>query len=452
MIEKRNEKKRQKAYIIGALLILCVCVSLIACTKINKAEQPITESASDADEAKIISIAYDTPVSHPNIYVNQSGLALESTKYVLFSGNEQDTTFFVRDRETKEVVYEGRILPLADENYSYGIFTEFKKQGTYYIQTKTLGESYPFILGDEQILKDVFQRTLNRALVWEEGVPIKAEDIDALFPILFAYEFNPTVFLDASIYPQANQIPDVLDGMERIGESIIGQGVLEEDGVLHFEKAAFLAQLSFAYQKFDNSIAQRMKQGAIKEYQKAQEWNTKNPTEKANNEMIYLAAAQLYRTTGSWTYGNDAKEYGALVTTSNFNEAILLYADITYLSTRHSVDVAFCNIRMAAIQTTIVKAIEEKENMAFFQTNMQIEKMFLNYVRMKWMDGIAVSDTYTEYAMTVYDYVLGVNIEGKSLDDQVASESADDTFTNTKEYNSLFLILTSSILKKEPIE
>lgn len=452
MREKGKKKTGRKPYIFVSLVILCLCTALFACTKRSKEESQLVISASEADQEKIISISYDTPSCHPYIFINQTGLSLESNKYVLFSGNEKDTTFFVRDRETKEVVYEGMILPLVETEYAYGVFTELQMQGTYYIQTETLGESYPFVIGDEQLIEDIFERTLRSVIAQEDGTSIKAEDLQALFPILFAYELNPTIFLDASLYPLANQIPDVLDAMESIAEGIIEQGEIEEEGAAYFTKAAFFAQLAYVYQKYDVSIAQRMQQSAIEEYQKGQEWDAQNPTNKTYGEIGYLAAAQLYRTAGSWTYRNAAKVFCEEMQTSSLHKDILLYADMTHLSTRRSVDVAFCNARMETIQETIVKAIEEEEELLFFQKEMQIEEILLNCMRMEWMNGITSSNAYTDYVMKAYDYVLGVNIEGKSLDAEVAYEKADETFADNQKYNSLFLVLTSSIWEQEQTE
>ncbi len=99
-------------------------------------------------------LAYEVPVSLPNILINQLGYITDSTKTAIFCGEEVPRIFHVVRPDTGEIIYTGY---LEDKEYheeigeyiSYGDFSEVTAPGTYYLEAPVLGRSYSFTVGDD---------------------------------------------------------------------------------------------------------------------------------------------------------------------------------------------------------------------------------------------------------------------------------------------------------------
>ena len=96
----------------------------------------------------------------PNVLVDQIGYEENSTKIVIFKGENLPELFEVVEAESKEVVYTGKIIPNeyqedVGESTGYGVFTQLQKEGKYYIRTERIGQSFPF-----QIDNNIYQPLL----------------------------------------------------------------------------------------------------------------------------------------------------------------------------------------------------------------------------------------------------------------------------------------------------
>ncbi len=232
--------------------IVIVAFMLAGCTA-GPAEESVEELQRTAN------IEYEIPKSIPNVLVDQVGYETESTKIAIFRGENLQKTFEVIDAVSGETVYTGEIISegyneASDEYTSYGSFTELEKNGTYYIQTAVIGQSYPFVIGDKlynelipQISKNIYYNRcgmdirpeyaqdsyVHKACHTEKvSAPDTEEKIDVTggwhtadgygkdvvegctiaANLLLTYEFYPNEITDDSGIPESeNMIPDILD-------------------------------------------------------------------------------------------------------------------------------------------------------------------------------------------------------------------------------------------------
>ena len=96
---------------------------------------------------------YEVPKSKPSILVNQLGYHPSSVKNVIFIGEDIPDTFSIIDEKTQEVVYTGEIEKKGYQQdariqVGEGVFTDFTKEGNYYILCDTIGQSYHFSVSD----------------------------------------------------------------------------------------------------------------------------------------------------------------------------------------------------------------------------------------------------------------------------------------------------------------
>ncbi len=236
--------------VINAVIVMSM---LTGCTA-DPAEEVSIEKPSQVQE-----VNYEIPKSIPNVLVDQVGYETESTKIAIFRGENLQNTFEVIDAVSGETVYTGEIISKgynesSGEYTSYGSFTELEKNGTYYIQTAIIGQSYPFEIGDKlyqelipQISKNIYYNRCGVDISAEYAkdsyvhkachtgkvvTPDTKEKIDVsggwhtaagyekdvaegctiAANLLLTYEFYPSEITDESGIPESgNKIPDILD-------------------------------------------------------------------------------------------------------------------------------------------------------------------------------------------------------------------------------------------------
>ena len=253
-------QRKQIRRIVCILLGMCM---LTGCS--NEIQTVVDNAAAQVEKEEVLSLGmtpefdYEVPVMLPSILVDQVGYGVESSKIAVFTGEDLPYGFSVIDKETRQVVYEGKIEEKGyDEitgNYiSYGDFTRLEEEGEYYIQADVIGQSYPF-----QIRKEPYEEVFNTALkqyyynrcgttlsaqlagnaahnachtkeaqqkeeasvkldvsggwhVDENGNRDVIKGCQAVNYLLLAYEMYPDVFSDEVGIPESgNEIPDVLD-------------------------------------------------------------------------------------------------------------------------------------------------------------------------------------------------------------------------------------------------
>lgn len=208
------------------------------------------------DESKKV----ETP-PNPNlrdINVNQIGYFPDAKKIAVFRGDLKDKEFEVINAKTNQSVYKGTISKSFENETSgetnwYGDFSSVKEEGTYYIQTKSLGKSYEFKIGNN-IYNDVTKDIVKMLYLQRCGTELTSQyagdfahkachttkakiygtntyiDVSggwhdagdygryvvpaskAVADLLLAYQFNSSAFDDNLGIPESgNGIPDILD-------------------------------------------------------------------------------------------------------------------------------------------------------------------------------------------------------------------------------------------------
>lgn len=214
------------------------------------------------------------------IVLNQLGYKPSDKKKAVFRVPTEDSTFKVVNDETGNTVYEGQIYgkmfnESADENDSFGDFSELNIPGTYRIETDSLGSSFKFKIGEDvydNSFKDIIrffytQRCgeklpeefagkwahekchtgLARIYGTDKKIDVSGGWHDAgdygryvvasskaIADLLSAYNDNKAAFGDDYNIPESgNGIPDVLDEVKLQLEWMLKMQEPESGGVYH---------------------------------------------------------------------------------------------------------------------------------------------------------------------------------------------------------------------------
>ncbi|WP_051688553.1 glycoside hydrolase family 9 protein [Butyrivibrio sp. AE2032] len=238
------KKNKNRIWALG--LTIPIIGSAAGCGA-SSAELP-QESPEKILSSEEVKLSYEAPTQIPRILIDQVGYDIDSEKAVVFSEEGLSGNFYVCELETGIPVYTGTILK------GQGHFTDLKEEGSYYIYTDEVGESYSFSI-KEDIYGEVFNRACKKYYINRCGLALSEnyagenahsachttmaklqEDPDTQIDVsggwhmdeqarrdtklgsriaenlLLAYEMNPDPFSDESGIPESgNGIPDILD-------------------------------------------------------------------------------------------------------------------------------------------------------------------------------------------------------------------------------------------------
>lgn len=353
---------------------------------------------------------YEVPESLPSILVDQQGYAVSSNKIALFCGEELPADFEIIDAENGQNVYTGKIERKGyDEEtgacISYGDFTSFQTEGTYYIEAAVIGQSYTFEIAknpyrelyDAALKQYYYNRcglTLSSELAGEAAhnachtkeaqmkdeasvkldvsggwhvdeaatrdVPTGCSTVDHL---LLAYELYPEVFDDAVGIPESgNGIPDVLDEvkyeidwllkMQDSRSGAVYSSVSSADSValgylLYIDPVTMDATIQFAatMAKFSylyQNYDREFATKCLKAADRAYRYAGQYLADVSPEEYFY-AATELYRATGNYGYHNEIRKYLQQYPVTDMGNNFVFWGCVTYLSTKQKVDVDTCD-------------------------------------------------------------------------------------------------------------
>lgn len=145
----------KKAVAAGLVVLLTGCTAPPITENVKEEEPGITSMENEPD------LAYEVPVSLPNILVNQLGYITGGTKMAVFRGEKLPEEFYVINEDTGETVFVGSLEEEEQEasedgRVCYGDFSEWTQPGTYYLEAPVLGRSYTFQVADDLYVQ-VFQ-------------------------------------------------------------------------------------------------------------------------------------------------------------------------------------------------------------------------------------------------------------------------------------------------------
>ena len=334
------------------LIILCCMVfCLSGCAKGQEAGYDLQETGQEAGRQGEEPASAGTAV--PAACVDRMGYEPEKEKIVIFQGTGLPDTFALVDAETDDVVYSGAIQKKGneeddDEYNAYGDFSAYERPGKYYIRTDIYGESYPFLIHDN-LYDSLLRSTFDGLYRLKDTKEYKAErdfvtdSALILYRLLLSYEMFPDIHGDdRGIRESGNAIPDLLDlcriQADLLAEQAPGEG---EDGIY---QAAALAKYAYLTRSMDGESGEE----CLKAAESA--WKSASQSLFVSDGQIAMAAAELYRLTGSRQYLGLTEDYlrAAAEKEDTLPEAEF-YAAVTYMNTRSTVDMELCDALMKKI-------------------------------------------------------------------------------------------------------
>lgn len=415
-----------KARIWVYLMLACCLVFLAGCAFQSRSG---SSSGTENAEEEMVSLGltpefnYEVPDSLPAILVDQVGYASGSNKIAVFRGEILPDTYKIIRADTGKTVYLGEIEEkgydaVTNEAISYGDFTEFTEEGTYYLQAEYVGQSYSFVISEDpytdlfkEALKQYYYNrcgaNLSRELAgeaahnachtrtaqlkedatvqldvsggWhvdENGTRDVAEGCLAVDALMLAYELYGEVFSDDVGIPESgNEIPDIMDeiryeidwllkmqdsasGAVYSGVSVIDNGM--SSYLLYAEDITMEATIQFAASmaKFSylyQNYDRNFATICLQAADRAYRYAGKYLND-VSEEAYFFAAAELYRASGNYNYRNKVMDYLSKTENLDMGNDSVFYGSVTYLSTKQRVDVDQCN-RLIGILLSDVEEI-----------------------------------------------------------------------------------------------
>lgn len=214
----------------------------------------------------------------------------------------------------------------------------------------------------------------------EKGQKNTLAAAETMSMLLLAYELYPDAFSDDTGIPESgNGIPDILDEIKYEADWLLKMQEQETgavyEGVSVYAKngdaaskvaniyvepptadagkafAMALAKFSYLYQNYDTAYATN----CLKAADRAWKYVELNNKDKIIDEWSFAAATELYRASGKISYHQCVTQYlQSEEHKEQWNETILL-GYVTYISTKHRVNKAHCEVIMDLIMTKAEK-------------------------------------------------------------------------------------------------
>lgn len=479
--------------------IVTIIILLMGCGVAGIEPDNIME-INEAGAVQEKDLDYEVPPNLPHVFVDQIGYETKSTKVVVFCGKDMIDTFEVIDAESGEAVYTGEIITgdyneETEEYTNYGTFTELDKSGTYYIQTAVIGQSYPFIIGDN-LYRDMFsemskriyekrcghkliiklpdrQETLDVSGGWYTGADYDRNVVGGCTiaaNLLLAFELYPDEFTDDSgIAESGNQIPDILDEvkyeiewllkMQDMKSGALFGGIVDNENepkklkaISKSATANFAGVMANFYQVYKNYDL-KLASSCLNAGEKAYRYLLANETEDYTQDQ-YFAATQLYRATGNLTYHSYIKQYNKAEKAPSEDNSRELYGDIVYLMTRRSVDTTICRQLMDKWMDRVERIVEEAQQNPYFVSSDTNTEMLEDMLNLSVVGHIITNHEYVTVLENHLHYFLGRNAEGVSYIEGMGSlyPSINDRqtiITEQPELTSKLLFMLGEIINAD---
>jgi len=454
-IHERNDKKKNKMIDrkrIASCLLMAFCMNLIAgCAVSLPVESNQPEEISTIQKEKQ-EVTYEIPQTIPNVLVDQNGYEMKSTKIAIFRGNNLQTTFEVIDADTQETVYTGDIIARGidektGEYISYGTFSELEKAGTYYIQTAVIGQSYPFIIGENLYIELIpeMEKALSknrdkiqeeRALSggWYTGTNHEkdvSEGCAVVQNLLLSSEFYPMEMSDdVGIAESGNQIPDILDETKYeidwlqkmqnpktggVYAGVMANGSQQPESVIATaDFVSAMASFYYSYVNYDREYAKACLQMAERGW-KYLLTNEMSEEDEEERFARYNAAAQLFKATNGANYHAHVKKYYDPEYHQQKNiQNRELYGDMAYLTTAQTVDTEICKVLMDKWMDKAEQIVAESKKNSYFVIEDTNEKMLDEMLCLAIIDHVITNHEYVTVLESHLHYFMGRNTESVS--------------------------------------
>lgn len=403
-------------------------------------------------------LSYEVPSSLPGVFVNRRGYCPNDRKTAIFQGKTLPKQFQIVDASTEEVVHTGRVEPESVEEETgiatgYGDFSNFTKEGEYYILCDKLGFSYAFSI----------RETLHDELL-SEGLALLSEKIknvekeqakelcDCMATLLLSCELYGTVYkrsLDKNGLPTvigllesgAGKLLDWQD--EETGALLLGETPsVEETAWL----AAVLAKFSYTYQKYDSVYATACLQAADRALRFLE---SKKEETKDCPGLLFFAAAEMYRATGKYEYRAKVEQLGKALLPDARAEA-QTFGTLTYAATKRRVDVKLCGTLLKVILDE-AEAIAERAKENVFRTGSSMERdsvsgVLWDAVIVAAVDYVITNSEYAALLENYQNYVAGANEKAAGF---VFGEEKEPGIGESLTDTARYLMMLSEIMSHE---
>lgn len=425
-------------------------ISSLLCTACANAE-PVVEAEPqiplEQDTLGMVpDFSYAITPQIPHIYIDQMGYRTGDKKMAFFYGEDLEETFEIRDNETEEVVYTGKlrkVKELEDKNLYVGDFSSFAKEGSYTVCHSEIGDSYEVIVDDSiydrqflvlqkcveeytytnvsdftyilanlMFIQELFADARVDSAFVEEKIGLLLNSQDAKSGAFFSEIFeNPAGVTE----------PTQQAGVQQMGTETAGTISLTATA----QMSGLLAQYSVLYKDSNPAFAAQCLAASQKAYKYMEKYRGNTDT-----DAWYYAAVQLFRATGQYKYRNAINEYDALDSAlkSSTNQGYTVLADFAYLSTTYGTDYARCTALldqyMSKAQNISVNSSRENfyvlENIDTMSDDEILDAMMILGVANYVLSGQEFAGIQRNYI----HYLSGVNMEAKNF---LLEEMADST-------------------------
>jgi len=410
-------------------------------------------------------LSYEVPVARPNISVDCLGYEPDGRKIAIFRGTSLPDVYTIRDAESREVVYMGSVKKRSNEaderEYnSYGDFSDFSTPGNYYIQMDVYGESYPFIIHDN-LYYSLFNRACESLYALrdgEDGWQMEGEGEErqeaaclSVYQLLLSYEMFPEVYTDEmGIAESGNGIPDLLDECGYEARWLIRQAEAGLDGgTARGYLASVLAKYAYLTKNMDTAFAQECLASA------EEAWKKVEKDLSVPDDVLAMAAAELYRVTGGRQYRGLAEQYLEQIAgkEGQLTDAEF-FAGITYMNTKSKVDVGLCNAMMGKMMEETERVTELSREDAFYVHRQEGEDgvafVLTQALRICVINHIITNHEYGTLIENHFHYVMGCNPDSVchvSCWEGQALQTAD--IIKDPLQNSAYIFILSGLLSRE---
>lgn len=397
---------------------------------------------------------YEVPETMPGVLVSQVGYEPSAIKIAVVRGDNLPEVFRVVDASTKETVYVGSLEAQGynsdtGEYISYGDFTSWGEEGSYYLECDVVGRSYPFTI-KSTVYDELMQNFLDiiakqRENLSEDDV---AEACRCISMLLLSYELFAPAYEngeDSEGEPRiAAEIKKYVEWLLSVQDAETG-AVMTQEGFRWEETAwlsAVLAKFSYTYQKFDSIYATACLQAADKAWQFLE-----HEGEGTDDELMFYAATELYRATGRYSYHAAAQSLGENLVPDAHNEVLVL-GTLTYAATKRKVNVDLC-AGLTGVLFDEAEQIAELSKEDAYMAGSSLEENTLDEILFQMVvvasiDYIITNHEYASLLEKHHNYLAGENAAALCYVDsgECAAKAASQIGENSVNTARYILILS----------
>lgn len=418
-IKKSYSKITKVISIMLAASILSGCSLTTPFEHLKKTAEVVEETEQITSLGLEPDLNYEKPTIEAHIEIDQVGYNSGDNKIAVFRGKNLSDEFNLISADTGEIVYTGEIreksISGTDKTYFYGDFSDFTRNGKYYVQTDVIGYSYSFEIGDrlyDGMLKEALKQfyvnrcgmNISREYAGEnsertachtEPVTLQQDanvqlDVsggwhvaatgdrkvitgcNSIEALLLAYEYNSQVFTDDFGIPESGDgIPDILNEIKYETDwllkmqnqttggvyssvSVVDQGKGAENPC-HIEDVDMSATLSFASALgYFSYLYQVYDTAYATTCLKAADRAMKYAAkfpDTVNQDEYFRAATYLYRATGYGNYSNIILNYCKDKTEYDISDNKVFAGIVTYLATKQKTNAGICAVMMKNLKS-----------------------------------------------------------------------------------------------------